>query len=363
MTAQAAAPSRPDTGAGRDGAGSGLDGLTSLVRAEWTKFRTVRGWVIGMIVAALVTVLIGYVTAAGSHTGCGPSGGPCHFINPVGPDGEAVTDSLYFVRRPLAGNGSITARVTSLTGELPTQNGGRVRAGQGPGTGLHPGLEPWSKGGLIISASTRLGSAYAAVMVTGSHGVRMQYDYTQDIAGPPGRPSAVSPRWLRLTRSGDTIAGYESADGTHWTRIGTATLPGLSATVRAGLFATSPSYSATTSQGIIGTSSTGGPTQATAVLDHVTLRGAWPGGAGSPGGAWRGGAIGTGPSIAYPVMDGSYHDSGGRFTVTGSGDIAPVTNSGAGDGQSIQAGLAGAFFGLIAVVVVAAMFITAGIRR
>ena len=193
MTAQAAAPDRPDTRPGRDGAGSGLDGLTSLVRAEWTKFRTVRGWVIGMIVAALITVLIGYVTAAGSHMGCGPSGRPCHFINPVGPDGEAVTDSLYFVRRPLAGNGSITARVTSLTGELPTQNGGRVRVGQGPGTGLHPGLEPWSKGGLIISASTRLGSAYAAVMVTGSHGVRMQYDYTQDIAGPPGRPGRVEP--------------------------------------------------------------------------------------------------------------------------------------------------------------------------
>ena len=363
MTAQAAAPNRPDTRPGRDGAGSGLDGLTSLVRAEWTKFRTVRGWVIGMIVAALVTVLLGYVTAAGSHTGCGPSGGPCHFINPVGPGGEAVTDSFYFVRRPLTGNGSITARVTSLTGELPTQNGGRVRAGQGPGTGLHPGLEPWSKGGLIISASTRLGSAYAAVMVTGSHGVRMQYDYTQDIAGPPGRPSAVSPRWLRLTRSGDTITGYESADGTHWTGVGTATLPGLSATVQAGLFATSPSYSATTAQGIVGISSTGGPTLATAVLDHVSLRGTWPSGAGSPGGAWRGGAIGTGPSIAYPVMDGSYHDSGGRFTVTGSGDIAPVTNSGAGDGQSIQAGLAGAFFGLIAVVVVAAMFITAEYRR
>ena len=197
MTAGTAAPNRPGTRAGRDGARSGLDGLMHLVRAEWTKFRTVRGWVIGMIVAALVTVLLGYVTAAGSHTGCGPSGGACHFINPVGPGGEAVTDSLYFVRQPLAGNGSITARVTSLTGELPTQNGGRVRAGQGPGTGLHPGLEPWSKGGLIISASTRLGSAYAAVMVTGSQGVRMQYDYTQDIAGPPRRWSGSGPAGTR----------------------------------------------------------------------------------------------------------------------------------------------------------------------
>jgi ABC-2 family transporter protein len=355
MTTGTATPDRPDSLAGRDGEAAGAGGLAHLVRAEWTKFRTVRGWVIGMVVAVLVIVLLGYVTAAGSHSSC--NGGPCHFVNPVGPGGEAVVDSFYFVHRPLSGDGSITARVTSLTGELPTQTGGRVRAGQGPRSGMHPGLEPWSKGGLIIAQSTRLGSAYAAVMVTGGHGVRMQYDYTQDIAGLPGRPSAASPRWLRLTRSGDTITGYESADGTHWTQVGAATLAGLPATVQAGLFATSPAYSAVTSQGIAGISSTGGPTLATAAVDHVSLRGTWP------GGAWRGEAVGSGPDMAYPAQGGGYHEAGGRFTVTGSGDIAPAGNGGAGDGQSVQAGLTGAFFGLIAVVVVAAMFITAEYRR
>ena len=148
MTTTAAAPDRAAT---RDGRG----GFTGLLRAEWTKFRTVRGWVIGMTVAALVTVLIGLLSAAGSHTSC--PGGPCHFLYPVGPGGEAVTDSFYFVHQPLAGNGSITARVTSLTGLLPTATGGRVRAGQGPQSGLHPGLEPWSKAGLIIKAAPARG--------------------------------------------------------------------------------------------------------------------------------------------------------------------------------------------------------------
>ena len=90
------------------------------------------------------------------------------------------------------------------------------------------------------------------MMVTGSHGVRMQYDYTQDVAGLPGAVSAASPRWLRLTRAGDTVTGYDSADGTHWTQVGTATLPGLPATVQAGLFATSPAYNVTTAQGLLG---------------------------------------------------------------------------------------------------------------
>ena len=350
MITAATGSRRIDTGAGRDSFGQ-------LVRAEWTKFRTVRGWVIGMIVAALVTVLVGYLSAAGSHTSCPTPSGACHFIVPVGPGGVAVTDSFYFVHRPLTGNGTITARVTSLTGLLPTESGGRVQAGQGPGSGMHPGLEPWSKTGLIIKAGIRQGSAYAAVMVTGGHGVRMQYDYTQDIAGPPGRPSAASPRWLRLTRSGHTVTGYESADGARWTRIGTATLAGLPATVQAGLYATSPSYNVTSSQGIAGMSATGGPTLATGVLDRVSLRGAWP------SGAWRGSMIGGGPRDPYPVQGGGYHQAGGRFRVTGSGDIAPVVNGGAGIGQSLQFSLVGAFFGLIAAVVVGTMFITAEYRR
>jgi ABC-type transport system involved in multi-copper enzyme maturation permease subunit len=347
-TATTQAPPQPPAATGRDSFGGTL-------RAEWAKFRTVRGWVIGMTVATIVTVLIGLLSASGSMSSC--NGKPCHFVFPVGPGGEAVTDTFYFVHRPLASHGSITARVTSLTGELPTATGnGRVRAGQAPGAGMHPGLESWSKAGLIIKAGTAQGSAYAAVMVTGDHGVRMQYDYTQDIAGPPGRPTPASPRWLRLTRAGDTITGYASADGTHWTEAGTATLPGLPATVQAGLFATSPPYNLTTAQGLLGSSGTGGPTLASAVLDHVSLHGAAP----RP---WSGTQLGAGPGDASPAMPGSYHRAGGTFTVTGSGDIAPDAPGGAGPGQTLDHTLVGAFAGLIAVVVVAAMFVTAEYRR
>ena len=42
---------------------------------------------------------------------------------PTGPGGEWVNDSLYFVRQPLAGNGSLTVRVTSLTGLYSTHGG------------------------------------------------------------------------------------------------------------------------------------------------------------------------------------------------------------------------------------------------
>ena len=47
-------------------AATGRDSFACTLRAEWTKFRTVRGWVIGLTVAALVTVLVGLLSATRS---------------------------------------------------------------------------------------------------------------------------------------------------------------------------------------------------------------------------------------------------------------------------------------------------------
>jgi ABC-type transport system involved in multi-copper enzyme maturation permease subunit len=327
-------------------------GFASLLHAEWTKFRTVRGWVIAMIVAALVTVGFGLI----GQESCGTVNNAACTL-PLGPGGEAVADSFYFVRQPLAGNGSITVRVTSLTGLIPNpSSGNRVQAGTYQNTAnMHSGLQPWSKAGIIIKENTSQGSAYAAMMVTGAHGVRMQYDYTADIAGLPGAVSAASPRWLRLTRSGDTITGYDSADGISWAKVGTATLPALTPTVQAGLFAASPLYSHTVAASLGASAVTGGPTLATTALDHVSLHGHWAG-------QWSGADIGQGGM--YPAQPGSFRQSGGRFTVTGSGDIAPdVPGSAGSGGVNIGQALIGTFAGLIVVVVVGTMFITAEYRR
>jgi ABC-type transport system involved in multi-copper enzyme maturation permease subunit len=363
MTTQMTAPPRPAAEPGGTSRGTGFGGL---LRAEWIKFRSVRGWVIGMFLAAVLMVFIGVFAAANASIGCQLNGGPpksgkaCLPQIPHGPGGEVVSDSFSFVHQPLAGNGSITARVTSLTGAHADLTGGLPQAGNGPQ--LVSGLTPWSKAGIIIKQSTKPGSAYAALMVTGSNGVRMQYNYTQDTAGMRGNVSAVHPRWLRLTRSGDTITGYDSADGVHWTRVGTAQLTGLPATVQVGMFATSPTY-VVTQNSFGGSSNQAGPSQATGVFDHASLTPAVTGsrwtattiGGGGPVGAGPGGGPGGAP----------FHQAGGTFTVTGSGDIAPVT-PGPGSGYptvTIEQSLAGAFLGLIAIVVVAAMFFTAEYRR
>ncbi len=356
MTAGTVTPYQPGQQAGRDG-------FAQVLRAEWTKFRTVRGWVIGMTVAALVMLGIGLFAAGATTSSCqSSSGGPTRTGSacgtaafPVGPGGVPVDDSFYFVRQPLTGNGSITVQVTSLTGLLPPANP-NVQAGPNGPADTRSGLVPWAKAGLIIKDGTSQGSAYAAMMVTADHGVRMQHNYTNDTAGQPGAVSPASPRWLRLTRSGDTITGYDSADGTHWTQVGTVHLAGLSSTVQAGLFAASPAYTVA-SQGF-GGGTTGStlPSQATAVFDHVSRSGTWP------GGTWTGDYIGAGGGSGI----GGYHQAGDRFAVTGSGDIAPVIAGSGNEGDpdsTLTDYLVGTFAGLIAVIVVATMFITAEYRR
>jgi hypothetical protein len=339
MTAPVMVPCPPDAPAGHDS-------FAHLLRAEWTKFRTVRGWVIAAVAAMLVTMATGVLTGLNSQEGC--PGGPCHPFIPTGPGGEAVTDTFYFVHRPLTADGSITVRVTSLTGVIETN-----LTPQGPAR-RQPGLPPWSKAGLIITAGASQGSAYAAVMVTGGHGTRMQWNYTGDTAGLAGSVSAASPRWLRLTRAGDVITGYDSAGGARWTKIGAVSLPRLASTVQAGFFVTSPGYTKQVNQQISGGSQSGDPTDATAIFDRVALRG------GRPGSAWRGAPVSGGSNSLYPTGSKTgFRQADGAFTITGSGDIAPDV----GGAAPINQTLTGMFIGLIAVVVIGALFITAEYRR
>jgi ABC-type transport system involved in multi-copper enzyme maturation permease subunit len=337
----------------RSQARPGGDPFAQLLRAEWVKFRTVRGWVAGIIIAALAIMILGL---GPSTTGsCGMHGPASDCVQTLGPGGEPVMDSFYFVHQPLDGNGSITVAMTSLTGQIPDFSGS---GGGNDGPQMRSGLVPWAKAGIIIKASTRQGSAYAAMMITGGHGVRMQYDYTGDAAASPvpgnvSSVSAVSPRWLRLTRSGVTVTGYDSADGTHWAKVAAVALAGLPTAVQGGLFATSPQY-LQTSMGQLSLST--GDSQATGTFGHISLRGAWP------DGEWAGTAIGApgGPAAGSP---GGFTDAAGTFTVSGTGDIAPAVSGASGLGVTIAQTLIGVFAGLIAVAVVGAMFMTAEYRR
>src|SRR5215467_11239270 len=108
-----------------------------------------------------------------------------------------------------------------------------------------------------------------------------------------------------------------------------------------------------------GSSSThGGPSQATAVFEDISRRGTWP------ANAWIGTNVGK--SAASPGTGIGYvRATAGAVTVSGSGDIAPVVTGPGSSGpvSTFEQPLAGLFAGLIAVVIVAAMFFTVEYRR
>ncbi|MEU3723210.1 hypothetical protein AB0E73_10760, partial [Streptomyces sp. NPDC031705] len=293
------------------------------LRREWTRFRR-PGRLIAMAAAALAVIALGLLHAFGNHASCD---GPCP-VDPTGPDGSLVNDQFAFAHRELGEHGTITVRMTSMTGTItyPPPNHDQIL----------PGLVPWAKAGIIIKDGVRPGSSYAGLMLTGAHGVRMQYDYHHDIAGRAGGVSAQSPRWLRLTRSGETVTGYESPDGERWTKVGTARLPGLRQTARVGLFAASPGDLTLQPTGF------GGGvrehvrfTQASAVFDKVALAGA------ATEGGWTTDTLGDMNRTDWE----KYHqpsgavEKDGTITVTGIGDIGPAgAEDAAGCHASIRSG-------------------------
>jgi ABC-type transport system involved in multi-copper enzyme maturation permease subunit len=331
------APVEPFAPAGQPG----KDGFAQLLRAEWTKFRTVRGWVIAAIaVAAVIAVAVIDLAAIAQDNNHPP-------VLATGPGGESVTDAFYFVHRALTGDGSITVRVTSLV-NVAGQGGNAAQAT------ARASIQPWAKAGIIVKESTKPGSQYAAVMATATHGVQLQYNFTHAVAGSPGGVSAASPQWLRMSRSGDTLTAYDSGNGSSWTEIGTADLAGLPSTVQAGMFVASPM-----AEVVQGTSNvTYIPTQADAAFDDLGLRGRWSG----PG--WAGTAIGQAEQLAIdggwpaPPHDG-FAQSGGTFTVAGSGDIAPYVP----DVDPMQVSFYGSLFGLLIVMALGTLFITVEYRR
>ena len=317
-----------------------------LLRAEFTKFRTVRAWVIALCATAVVFVLLSFLSAFASRQG-----------NPTepatGPGGEAVSDTYMFVHRVMVGDGSLTTRVVSLSGEhtsfSSSSNAFSESSKGGPSSQLHPGLAPWAKAGIILEPGTNQGTDYAAVMVTGSHGVQMQDNYTHDSAGLAGPVGPSSPRWLRLTRAGDVITSYDSADGTHWTEIGTARLADLPRPVQIGLFVTSPLYFAAGAD-------IGSPSVATATFDHTSADGD------VPSRSWTGGLV----AGLYPYQSSAsawQQRSADSFTISGSGDIAPLVGdiiSAAWSGASI---VNGTILALLIVIVLATFFATSEYRR
>ena len=324
---------------------TGHAGFGRTLLSEWTKLHSVRRWIVGLLAAPVLTVLVSLLAASASHVSTDGEGPVI-----VGPDGQRVQDRFHFVHQPLTGDGTVVIRVVSADVEfrVPRGEGGDARAAE-----VH--RPEWAKAGIMIKDGLTPGSRYAAVMVTPSHGVRLQSNYTTDIAGP----AATAPTWLKLKRSGTSIAAFQSADGVSWTRVGTVTVAGLPQTVEVGPFVASPGATLMRRQ-FGSTSVIEFTTRNRGVFDQLKVE---PAAASQQPAEWQDEIVGAidppeGMEMKKDEPPGAEW-TGDRLTMLGSGDIAPN----AMPDDMIRQSLSGVYVGLMAIVAVAVLFITAEYKR
>jgi hypothetical protein len=108
------------------------------------------------------------------------------------------TDGFHFVYPPLAGDGTIVARVVSVAGSSAAQVGAMIRETLGPGAN-HVYLFDYSSS-LLMTERTATGasSSYQSV------------------------GSSTLPNWIKLVRSGNVFSMYGSSDGVNWVQLGRA---------------------------------------------------------------------------------------------------------------------------------------------
>ena len=142
---------------------------------------------------------IGTVSLAGSASYTNGA----YTIKGAGTDIWGNNDSFHFVYQSLTGDGTIVAQVSSLTN-----------------------TNAWAKSGVMIRESLDGNARHAMVALTPSYGVAFQRRaVTAGLsAHTAGTVAAKAPYWVKLVRSGNMFTAYQSANGTTWTKVGSATI-------------------------------------------------------------------------------------------------------------------------------------------
>jgi regulation of enolase protein 1 (concanavalin A-like superfamily) len=133
-----------------------------------------------------------------------------------GADIWGTKDAFHFASTTLDGDGSIVARVASVTG-----------------------AEAWTKAGVMMRMTLDAGSAHAFMLVSVGKGLAFQRrTVTGGTSTHTSGGSGMAPRWVKLSRQGDVITASVSKDGASWTVVGSDTLS-IAGSIEVGLAVTS----------------------------------------------------------------------------------------------------------------------------
>src|SRR5262245_60979370 len=96
-------------------------------------------------------------------------------------------------------------------------------------------IASWTKAGVMIRSSLAANAAFAMMLVSPSKGTAFQYRTANGgSAASVAGPMAAAPYWVKIVRSGSTVTGYTSSNGSTWTWVGSASIS-MGSTVQIGL--------------------------------------------------------------------------------------------------------------------------------
>ncbi len=128
-----------------------------------------------------------------------------------GADIFGSSDQFNYVYQPSTGNGTLIARVTSMTNTSSN-----------------------AKAGIIWKASTTAGSPYILIAAAPSGLVKVQYNFSGSVKTSTYSYPNV---WMKLVRSGSSFSAYLSSDGSTWTAVlSNKSLGTITAAATVGLF-------------------------------------------------------------------------------------------------------------------------------
>ncbi|MEN3337115.1 MAG: hypothetical protein V7647_791 [Acidobacteriota bacterium] len=153
---------------------------------------------------------IGNVGVSGSAAYDAPS--TTYTVKGAGADIWGTADALHYVYQTLTGDGSIVARVASVSNTAS-----------------------WVKAGVMIRDTLDANSQQAMMLVSYSKGLAFQRrTATAGVSTSTAGVLASAPYWVRLDRVSNTISAYQSPDGVTWTLVGSDTFS-MGTTVYIGL--------------------------------------------------------------------------------------------------------------------------------
>jgi hypothetical protein len=151
------------------------------------------------------------IGAVGATGGASYSGGT-FTVSGAGADVWGTADAFRFAYTTLTGDGTIVARVAS-----------------------EQSVSSWTKAGVMLRETLSPSSRHAFMLVSPGKGLAFQRRVdTSGISTSTAGGGGTAPYFVKLARTGTTIAASISPDGSNWTLVGTDTIA-MSSTIYAGL--------------------------------------------------------------------------------------------------------------------------------